>query len=679
MQLNENDCGKAVLKSLLEQKKLKVSYNKIFEGKKISTSGVSLYDIQNELKDYGIESSVYEVSDFEELQNVDFPFIAVTSKSQLSHFVLCHKVNSHNEMTISDPSMPDINKIQFNQFKEDFLGYILLVDNVNLLQQKDVSEKNENIDISYMIPLIKKIELVFVYAIKFFCPLVFYYIMQTLVSSFFLENWKGNEIIFVLFFAGYIGSTYLLNILEDSINTEVEILIQEKIISKYFSSLIKKQKNSTIKDSDLGFFWSIFENASSLIQRYFVKVNFACILVIVPILFLISKLLGIVFIIVFVFTIIILKKKIKSIINYRKYFINSSNNLSAVFEEYVGAIDDINQNLKQTEASTKFSTYVEHFMRSKYDSILMDSKIYGFVQSMTNLMLVIVLLICSVLVTYSVDITNIVTSLYVFILILSIFNKSLSSLVVYELGKASTEHITELKDFYIENDESPVDNEEKLLQIEIDSIKRFDLSDISFSYEKDNELIEHLDLSFKKGYISGISGGNGTGKTTIINLMQGLLSPDSGNFSINNTHLFRSFKGTDIAKYISLYSPNQHLFTGSLNDNITMSIFSDENEKSDNTNPHFSSNIPDYIFDSGKYISEGQKQKILIERCLHVQKDIYIFDEPTTNLDDTSIMEFINSINKLKEQDKIVIIISHLPQLLEACDTLFYLKKELKA
>ncbi|MDW4608260.1 ABC transporter ATP-binding protein, partial [Escherichia coli] len=58
-------------------------------------------------------------------------------------------------------------------------------------------------------------------------------------------------------------------------------------------------------------------------------------------------------------------------------------------------------------------------------------------------------------------------------------------------------------------------------------------------------------------------------------------------------------------------------------------------------------------------ISQGQKQKILLMRSLSQEKDIYLFDEPTGNLDRNSTELFLNEVEKLVNEEKIVIVVTH--------------------
>ena len=85
-------------------------------------------------------------------------------------------------------------------------------------------------------------------------------------------------------------------------------------------------------------------------------------------------------------------------------------------------------------------------------------------------------------------------------------------------------------------------------------------------------------------------------------------------------------------------------------------------------------NLQYILFSNGANISQGERQKILLDRCLKNDKQIYIFDEPGTNLDKHSINKFMEKIKELRGQGKTIIIISHNPKILTCCDCEYVLK-----
>lgn len=82
------------------------------------------------------------------------------------------------------------------------------------------------------------------------------------------------------------------------------------------------------------------------------------------------------------------------------------------------------------------------------------------------------------------------------------------------------------------------------------------------------------------------------------------------------------------------------------------------------------------VTSSGRNISQGQKQKLLLLRTLNKEADIYIFDEPTGNLDQETKQSFMNIVQSLvKNKNKIVIIITHDESIIDQTDEIYILKE----
>ena len=213
------------------------------------------------------------------------------------------------------------------------------------------------------------------------------------------------------------------------------------------------------------------------------------------------------------------------------------------------------------------------------------------------------------------------------------------------------------------------------------SIKKIRLSNVSFNYSEQDFLLKKINLTLKKNTITGIKGISGSGKTTILNIISGLLKHKSGSIYINE-------KKTDIFnkpnwfKKISYVSQNVNIFNDTIYNNISYNFhdFSRIDKKKKIQNILKDLNLDEFIKKNkkldelGKNISGGQLQRIAISRALFKNSDIIIFDEPTRNLDIKNEIRLINIIRKLKK-NKIIIFISHNQKSLNICDKIIKLKK----
>ncbi|NOJ73109.1 ABC transporter ATP-binding protein [Paenibacillus alvei] len=199
----------------------------------------------------------------------------------------------------------------------------------------------------------------------------------------------------------------------------------------------------------------------------------------------------------------------------------------------------------------------------------------------------------------------------------------------------------------------------------INKISKIEFKNVTFTYPNSKiPVIKNLNFSIKEGEKLYIFGSNGTGKTTITKLITGLYSNYSGQILINGIDL-RSICMDSYRKKIGVISQNAYLFSGNILDNIKLwddSITIDDIEKI--TKQY---NITNFLYDNkfrnrsiaelGKNLSGGQIQEIALTRAILRKPSLYIFDEPTSNLDADKKENFINVINKIKKE--ICITITH--------------------
>ena len=204
-----------------------------------------------------------------------------------------------------------------------------------------------------------------------------------------------------------------------------------------------------------------------------------------------------------------------------------------------------------------------------------------------------------------------------------------------------------------------------------------DLVANNLSYKPDDQYhLNEVSFNFKEGNLYTILGRTLSGKTTLLKTIAGLLTPDSGTIK---------FEGIDIKnmrKKIGYVSQNIYIMKDSLKNNITLRQGS-ENIDLNKLNLsikaagliNFVNNLSDgldtIITENAGNISGGELQRIIIARSLYFSKEILIFDEFTSSLDQNTEDSILKEINKI---NRTMIVVSHKLTSLKYCDKIYQLK-----
>ncbi len=260
------------------------------------------------------------------------------------------------------------------------------------------------------------------------------------------------------------------------------------------------------------------------------------------------------------------------------------------------------------------------------------------------------------------------------------FNGITSSVGNLRINRVKFKEITD--DFsnqekYLENFISENKNDSELIDFKND----IQLKNISFKYENtDRKIIDKISFQIKKGQSIGIIGQTGSGKSTLVDLILGVLEPNEGEILIDGSNL--NYKNlSSWHRNIGYIPQDLFLINDTIKKNIALGI-SDEKidvEKLDravkisnlgNFISKLEKKLDTKVGERGIKISGGEKQRVSIARAFYNKPNIIVMDEATSSLDNNTEKEFMKSIETIKNNSTLIII-AHRLTTVKNCDIIY--------
>lgn len=631
-QTSVNDCGAACLAMILRIYHIKVSLNEIKNKLEFSKEGISAYQIIRLSKKYGINAVGYKNM---ELKNAKTPFIAHVINNDLQHFVVVLEVND-KMIKIADPSVGIMN-VKEEEFNKKYTKVaIIFEENQNL----------SNILLKNKTTVIKLLFHTFLFTLL--------NILFTLFFSFLISiiEYKNNSLYIYVFIIIFLSLGFLkdiINYFRSIFTCKLRLLIDELITIPTLKKIIDLPQDYFYVNGSGALISKI--NDLSYIKEMIFK--FVEVILINIILVLISFIILCYFDFMFLIINIIFALLI--------YLINKNFNKKHLYESYELQIEDENLNNKIIN-TFNFIIPIKNLLKEEYFKKKVEGSYNKYLNKYKNLLTYYQKkdLFSSLLLTFFLIISLIIvirktSFISEIIFIYNIENLYLDS--IYSIFSIQPLYL-DFKNVCVRLKE--IMNANPIVYDKVDlNIKNISFKNVSFKYEN-KKILNNISFDINKGDYIMINGKTGSGKSTLFKLLLKDIKYNGNNICINKMSIKKIDK-LAIKNSIGYIGQNIKLLNGTIKENIFLGDNYDELPiKVSTIDKSFDKDFnPNYLIDyKDSNISGGQISKIAIARELNANKNILVFDESTTSMDEQTEREIILNIKKYYK-DKTVILITH--------------------
>tara|TARA_A100001015_G_scaffold51887_1_gene56989 strand:+ start:6215 stop:7900 length:1686 start_codon:yes stop_codon:yes gene_type:complete len=491
------------------------------------------------------------------------------------------------------------------------------------------------------------------------------------------KGFKFLLITFFLFFTlrsfVYVGLSFVRNKLVQSVNNDVSINV--------FSNYLKK---------DFSFF--VNTNSSKLISNIIIEVEKFAYHTISPLIYFLAE----IFVILGIFTFLSFSYFKETLLMtflififyflfYRTYVSKFQNLGKKKTESDSRKVDDLQKSFYIIN-EIKIGKLEEFFKNNFFINTKKSSKSMFTLSFFTDLPKSIIelvsLLFIFVLLYYSFfflgyDKKEILSMSGIFVI--ALFRLLPSANRIYHSINSIKYHYSSIDIIYDEIFQNRIEEKKQYTKIDY-GVGDIDLTNVSFSYNNQKEILSDVNIKLSKGKLIGIYGISGSGKSTLLNLICGLLDPTIGHISYNKKNILDD--KDSYYDFIGYLSQNIFLIDDTIKNNIVLgnkkvdeARFAEVIESSDlkNTINGMKEKENTTLGEYGSFISGGQKQRIGLARALYKKSKILILDEPTSALDKFSENEILKTIMNLRGKVTILLV-SHNKSVIEKCDEIYEIK-----
>lgn len=631
-QEEEKDCGASCLASIVKYYNGYVPLEIIRNDTLTDNNGTNFYNIKMAAIKYGFDVMGYNN------EQIIPPYIVQIKINDCYHFMVIYKITDEY-LVVMDPGKGII-KYSKEDFNKIFTGYMLKL----IPNGKIVKYDKKNGYLSFLKKLVKNnIKNIIVCFILTIIIIILnlsetYLIKEVLIYKVFIK-----ELLIILLIK--LSVNWFKNNILIKINKKINIELVNNYISKYFKL---SYKYLYLKSSG-----DIINRIKDLnkIKNYLVNevVNFSLnllmMLIVTIILFIINYKLTIVVILIYIMTFIVCKCINKEIFKRYNELIYLDNLYMDRVSEYVSKILTINSLNINSFFINKLNDKSKLVANLNFRVDKLNNYLNIFLEFIGIFVMIIILGIL-----YRSNLDNII----VYILYYNYFKECVYYFITFNVSYSYLKLVIDRINgvYYLKNYDKS-----KGLEFKNEDII---INDLSYSYGL-NKVFDKINYKIKVGSKVLIKGNNGSGKSTLINILTKNIDDYNGKVSIG--YDIRDISYNSYLEHISYVNQDSGLFEDSIINNIVLNNETDNNKLDeiikilnlDEVIKNKERGINTLIKDN---FSGGEKQKIIIARCLYKCSDIMVFDEAFSEISSNDRINIINKINDVY-RDKTIIYVNH--------------------
>lgn len=524
-----------------------------------------------------------------------------------------------------------------------------------------------------------------------FLPLIGSLIDENYTSNFFSNlgfegfNFSFNQMLIILLILFFIKNLYLVffNIIQTAFINIVSLRVMNSIYSYYLKQSYEfhLNKNSALlirNINESGVIDSVLLRVLTLINDVIIVFGLIILLILAQPLFTVYTIISVV-LIIFIYN-FFTKKKIKV---WGKQRFDSNFFLTKNLYEGINAFKEIILN-----NSSNFFISKNFRIKKKLLNINFKFKIIEFLPKYIIEILGIVIIISLIyfLLKINDEPKNIIPILALYTAsafkIIPSLLKIFSTFQNFNYLNPSLDNIySQLNDY---NDLVTTSSNNKISK-KIDFHKKIEIKNLFFKFSEKKILFNNFNILIEKNSFIGVKGDSGTGKSTLLNMLSGLIKPQKGEILVDGVNIFENIQ--EWRDKIGYVSQSVFLIDESIKKNIAFGIEDNDINYTKLDKAIQNSGLSNYIDsledkentivgERGIRISGGQKQRIGLARALYFSPEVLILDEATNSLDKETEKNILKQLLKIK--DKItLIIVSHENEPLKIADKIYDLNEKL--